>query len=204
MEILYGKDDHEKDTCNRKAVTCGSEPPKWEEVERCCPTSDCGERCPPKTRARDAIHIDRKQVEACFLFSASECGGKPLPLVRTWVSLEIRKKGFCKVLTCLPPTRMREDGALCFTWTDEFRKLPQGYYEGDLYIDGRLRMTLLFYIPPEKVSLLSVDMTEDDNCSGCGKCEKPSCDCKRRCCDGRVDYDEEYKPIDSKGCVGDC
>lgn len=183
---------------------CGLEPPKWEPVEHCCPpTNTCEERCPPRTRARDAIVVDRMQVEACFLLGNYKCDEKPLPLIRNYVRMDIRRKGYCKVLTCIPPTRMRNpDGALCFSWNDEFRALDTGYYEGDVYIDGCLCITLLFYLPPCRVRVLSVDTEDDDGCTTCSTCGEDSgaCGCNIGCCDRQPEFDEEYAPIPDVQC----
>lgn len=182
---------------------CRLEPPKWEPVERCCEPSPCEERCAPRTRARDAIKVDRMSAEACYLIGNYRCDEKPLPLIRSYLRMDIRRKGYCRVLMCQPPTRVRNDGAICFDWLDEFRDLPTGYYEGDIYIDGCLCLTLLFYLPPCQARVLKYDMTEDDGCHKCSTCGEEDCRCGLTCCDRKPEYDDEYVPIPAQNCK-DC
>lgn len=212
MEKMFeSRKGYQKAGCCDETPDCRLDPPKWEPVERCCPpVSRCEERCPPRTRARDAIMVDRLQVEACFLLSNFKCDEKPLPLVRNWVRMDVRRKGYCKVLTCVPPSKIRSpDGALCFKWNDEFRNLDSGYYEGDIYIDGCLCTTLLFYFPPCQVRVLSVSTEDNDGCSepcgGCGK-DHSLCDCREglSCCDVKPSYEVEYKPIPNGACDEEC
>lgn len=100
---------------------------------------------------------------------------------------------------------MRNDGAMCFSWTDEFRNLPEGYYEGDIFIDGCECLTLLFYLPPCQMRVLGHEVEYDDGCSTCHTCHKAmsNCECNTMTCDRMPQYDEEYKPIPTLGC-GDC
>lgn len=203
-QLFVGSDAKSHDCCETKRE-CGLEPPKPEITERCCPPDPCDRKCPPKTRARDAIKVDRLEYEHCFLFGKFGCGEKPLPIIRNWVKMEVRKRGFCKVLTCEPPTKVRADGALCFTWTDEFRDLPSGYYEGDIYIDGSNCVTVLLYLPPCTMRVKAHDSQVDDSvadCHQCGKCHT-ECRCHDDGCARRPTLDLEYVDIDAGGCLED-
>lgn len=158
--------DDEQSCCS--TPDCRLDPPKWKPYERCCNTPCSPKRCPPKTRAKDTIKVDRMEVESCFLLGHYSCGEKRLPLLRNYIRMDVRRKGFCEVLLCQPPTRMRNDGAICFSWTDEFRDLPEGYYEGDIFIDGCECLTLLFYLPPCQVRMKGYDVIIDESCHSCG------------------------------------
>jgi len=59
--------------------------------------------------------------------------------------MDIRRKGFCKVLLKITPYRVDQENGVCFAWGDGFKSLPKGYYEGDIYVNGECLHTRAFY-----------------------------------------------------------
>lgn len=199
-KLLYGDeiDNQHSDTCTTPV------PDIWPKVtrDRCRPVRPC---CPPRTRARDAIRIDPSEAGRCFGFTPrATCGeGYKHQVVDRYYRLDIREKGYCDVLMCIPPTRATETGAICFDWPDEFKSLPSGYYEGDVYIDGCLCTTLLFWIPTCMTVSKPETVTYDNICHSC-KCGSKPCRCGMTCCDTIPMVDEEIFEAEAIGCVEDC
>lgn len=132
----------------RLAQPQGCELPPPEILTSLAPCDPCEPKCPPKTRARDAETIYQEEVERCFIIRGWQCGAEQIPAHFHCVAMKIRRKGHCRELIKLAPYRATPDGAACFAWPMEFLNLESGYYEGDLYIDGKTCATVLLYLPP--------------------------------------------------------
>lgn len=129
----------------RKNAHPGCEAPKYE--PECCPVevcNPCGETCPPKTRASEAIILEANEVERCFPLTSFGCPANPIYANQHCFSMEIRKRGSCTLLTTLLPVRALPTGEVCFAWGGVWDEVSAGYYEADLYIDGKNCNTLLF------------------------------------------------------------
>lgn len=155
----------------------------WEKVERtlCSPKRQC---CPPKTKARDAIIIRSDEAERCFFYGRRLCDGtKTQSVVNQYYNMVVRQRGYCEELMCVPPHRATMDGSICWAWPPEFRRLPTGYYEADIYIDNCLCHTHLFVIQPCNMSSQQGGVSYDDNCVSCvDSCENDCIDKTANCC----------------------
>ena len=125
---------------------CFAPPPPIDCMPECQPCDNpCEPKCPPKVRAHEALCLVDNEWERCFsLFQMVGCEPTKVPAFFHCIELRIRRQGFCKVLTKECPIRTDNKGNACFVWTDKFREMPAGYYEGDLYIDDKHCFTLLF------------------------------------------------------------
>ena len=166
---------------------CHDEPPVFEHVEReCAPCqTECGTSCPPKTKARNSEAIQKDEHSRCVSLKGRGCSPKQLPAFMHCIEMRIRKKGSCSVITTEIPYKATYTGAACFNWSKRFKALPDGYYEGDLYINGKSCYSWAFHIHAcyIKMETESVEYLQDD-CSGlecagsCGcvndcRCSKP-------------------------------
>lgn len=132
----------------------------------------CEEKCPPKTRVQDAVCLSDEEVERCFsLYQYVGCEIKQLPAFIYCIALKVRKRGQCRVLTEECPIRADNNGNACFVWSDTFRNLDAGYYEADLYVNGKSCYTWLF----RKRGCWATMETESI------ELEQPSC-CPPNCC----------------------
>lgn len=183
MAIIFGKEKPSQ-CCQTK---CLPEAPAYEEV--CCPDpcDPCEtKRCPPKTCASRAIKIEPNEVERCFGLKQMGCNGRPIPAIRTCLRMDIRRKGFCKVLVKITPYRINTDNTICFKWGDYFLSLPKGYYEADIYVNDEVCMHLLFFMSGCQTTVGEHYAVHDDTCGGI--------DYKSGCC-AVPQYDEEiYEP----------
>lgn len=132
----------------------------------------CAPRCRPKTRARDAFTIYDDERERCFVLSGWGCERPKIPLHFHCVLMVIRAKGYCEELMEITPYRATADGAACFAWPPEFLNLPSGYYEGDIYMDGKTCATVLLYLPPCRHIVTADEFyTITEPCEPCEPCE---------------------------------
>ena len=204
MVTIYSS--YDKDVAKDQHKSCG------------IPTPDCFDSCPPvqcepepccrvKTRARDAITIKSTETERCFSLSSDICGVDELAAHEHKIRLDILKKGHCKVLFSITPTKATLDGNVCFTWPRKFYALDAGYYEADLFIDCNTCSTILLYKPTcaQKIETESVSYSTDtckaEPC-GAGTCAI-GCDC----CGDTPQVDVEYdKPLTNQceDCNAEC
>lgn len=125
----------------------GCEAPPYEpECCPCEPCSPCEPACPPKTRASDAIIIESHEVERCFSLKSFGCSPKTIYANQHCFMLRIRKRGSCTVITTVEPVRALPEGDVCFSWCNLWDDLGEGYYEADLFTDGKNCNTLLFKV----------------------------------------------------------
>lgn len=193
---------------DKPSVPCGQEcyvPVEdiWERIEEklCSPKKRC---CPPKTKARDAVRIDRDEVERCFNYGRRLCNGlTEQSVVNRFYRMEIRQQGFCDVLMCVPPNRATMDGAICWAWPKEFYILPLGYYEADIYIDNCLCHTHLFYLPECNVTAKIAEVSHRSQCSTCGDNISP-CGCEVSGCSKIPVVDNEVSKQETEGCNKEC
>lgn len=202
MTIIYGKSWAE-DSCPR----CYDTPPEWEEP--CCfdPCDPCEPKCcPPKTCAKDMIKIEHGEVGRIFHIKQVGCNGRPIPMIRDCIRMDIRRKGRCKVLVKLFPFRAVDASGLEFKWGPYFLSLPAGYYEGDIYINNEECQTVLLFLPGcERTIANSEAVIDDDEYERCTRCggHNGSCGCGESCCAVPM-YDEEISPAESVGCERGC
>lgn len=124
---------------------CEAEPYIVEECP-CEPCSPCEPKCPTKTRAADAIIVQPNEVERCFSLHTFGCKGSTVYANQHCFMLRLRKRGSCTVITSVEPVRALPNGDVCFSWCNLWLDLGSGYYEADLYVDGKNCNTLLFRV----------------------------------------------------------
>lgn len=90
----------------------------------------------------------------------------------------------------------------------ELHKLPLGYYEADVYIDGCLSYTHLFYIPEWHLVGQSAEVTYKNghaSCGNCGDVRNTDCICDTDLCGSSVPtVDEEVVEHRAVGCETGC
>lgn len=180
----------------------------WEKIERqlCSPKKKC---CPPRTKARDAIRIEPNERSRCFFYGRKMCDGtKTQSVINRYYRMDLREKGYCDVLMCIPPERATMDGSICWAWPKEFHRLPKGYYEADIYIDNCLCHTHLFYIPTCNVAAIAGEVEYDNNCTTCDTCGcNDECDCTcggGMCCSAIPVVDDEIGKPEEVDCERGC
>lgn len=179
-------------SCDEPVNECYAPPPDFSCVDTCNPCHNpCEPKCPPKVRAKDALCLTDDEWERCFsLYQYVGCSPVQVPAFIYCIEMRIRKQGLCRVLTKECPTRADVKGNACFIWSDDFRKLPAGYYEGDVYINGKNCFTLLFRKRGCWTNMKTESVELDDL-----PCEAPE-----RCCGGCVPQPD----FDNTPVVGDC
>ncbi len=192
MAIVYGKELPTRCNTNKCLPTA----PAYEEV--CCPDpcDPCEtKRCPPKTCASRAIKIEAGEIERCFALKQMGCNGRPIPAIRTCLRMDIRQKGFCKVLVKILPYRATSDNSICFKWGDYFLNLPKGYYEADIYINDDCVTHLLLLLPGCNPVVDWSEAVIDETCGGV--------EYKSACC-AVPQYDEEFVEPKADDCNRGC
>lgn len=171
---------------------CFPEPPDFSCVDVCNPcASPCEEVCKPKTRIQDAICLSDNEYERCFsLHQYVGCEPVQVPATLYCIELQVRKRGACRVLTRECPIRADIYGNACFVWSCEFRDLPAGYYEADLFLNGKSCFTWLF----RKRGCWANMKTESV------ELEQPDCSAPAQCCNGCVPTPD----IETTTPMGDC
>jgi hypothetical protein len=155
---------------------CHLPPPVFECEPVCNPCDPCESTCDPKTRARDSVAVLQTEVERCVSLLGRGCNAKQLPGFLHCIAMKVRRKGLCTVITEEIPRKALHDGSICFSWSNKFRDLQPGYYEGDIYLDGKSCITWPFHIPPCGGSVTTESITEEEmpcDIMGCG--EPPCC-----------------------------
>lgn len=156
---------------------CMLPPPDFGCVDTCQPCDNpCEDKCPPKVRAKDAVCLSDDEYQRCFsIYQRIGCEPVRVPAFIYCIELRVRRQGLCRVLTKECPIRADNQGNACFVWTDKFRDLPAGYYEADLYINGKSCFTWLFRkrrcwakMNTESVSLQELPCEAPSTC--CGGC----------------------------------
>lgn len=141
--------------------------------------------------------MERNEVERCISLTGWTCQSTVIPLNFYCVGMQLRQKGLCKVLMTLTPVRVTYEGSACFRWDDCFRDLPEGYYEGDVYIDDVSCVTVLLYLPPCRQIATTEEVIYDD-----GPCAPPE---QNSCCVGGVaQLDGEPVPDTGVDNCGEC
>lgn len=124
---------------------CLLPPPEFDCEDVCEPCNPCETKCPPKVRVHEAVCLADDEYERCFsLYQKRGCEPAQIPAFINYIGLRVRRRGFCRVLTEECPIRTDLRGNACFVWSDDFRALPAGYYEADLYINDKHCYTWLF------------------------------------------------------------
>lgn len=205
-QYMFGCDNKPEARCGQQCYVPVED--IWERVERqlCKPNKKC---CPPKTKARDAIRIAQNESGRCFQYGRKLCDGtQEQSVINRYYKMDIREKGFCDVLMCVPPERATMDGAICWAWPKEFHRLPPGYYEADVYIDGCICHTHLFYIPKCNVMAVPTEVEYKNECTSCGHCghsDHTVCGCNvDLCCSAIPMVDDEIQAKEEIECEKGC
>lgn len=166
---------------------CHHQPPEFECVERVshCEPEECGS-CPPKTKARHSEAIGYMEGQRCVSLRGRGCAPKQLPMFMHCIEMRVRLKGSCKVITREIPYKATYTGAACFNWSKRFKALPNGYYEGDIYINGKSCVSWPFHIQDcyyevgtESVTDLQDDCHAVECATACGRCHQTACQCSK-------------------------
>lgn len=178
-----------------------SEPPEFEcrDME-CIPCDDnaCG-TCPPKTRAKDSEAIGLNECSRCVSLRGRGCSPRQLPAFMHCIELQVRRKGTCKVITKEVPYKATYEGAACFNWSKRFKALADGYYEADVYINGKSCYTWAFHIEGCYVQMDTVSTEEDTRCTTCNSADP--CGCYANC---KTPLEEVIEDVTVDGDCGGC
>lgn len=157
--------------------------------------------CPPKARARDAIHMRPREIARRFTLKELGCGGDLIPPANIALSMTLRRRGACRELVCIPPSGATLDGAVEFMWPDAFLCQDPGQYEGDICVNGNEVGTVLLVKPDRTAIITSNGVTEEGfGCAGCGQ-PTASCGCGSTCA-SLPDLIEEPIPATDENCEG--
>lgn len=188
-------------TYTHKPKGCHLEPPEFDCAPTCEPCSPCGDVCKPKTRARDSVAIEYREGQRCVSLRGRGCKPSALPAFMHKIEMKVRRKGSCSVITTEIPYKAKYDGSICFNWSNRFKSLPDGYYEGDVYINCVTCYTWAFHIRGCYVTLETDDTQTlpyqcgDDDCGHkehtCGGCG---------CCGTKPPIEPEVDTTIAKGC----
>ena len=171
---------------------CSLEPPEFECADTCTPCEDeCEDTCAVKTRARDSVALQEAEGNRCFSLHGRGCNPKQLPAFMHCIAMKVRRKGSCKVLTTEVPYKAKYDGSVCFNWTKRFKSLPDGYYEGDVYINGKTCYTWPFHIQGCYMSMQTEDI---------GTCEDHKTPCDIPCGCATPPLEPEIDTTEADGC----
>lgn len=183
----------QEELCSEQQNSCYAPLPDFDDCYNPCTPCEnpCEPKCPPKVRAKDAICLSDEEYERCFsLHRFVGCAPTQVPAFVYCIALKVRRQGMCRVLTEECPVRADAHGNACFVWSDKFRDLPAGYYEADLYLNGKSCFTLLF----RKRDCWATAKTESVRTA-----EQP-CSPPEHCCVGctpQPDFDDDTR-------LGDC
>ena len=165
-KVLYGKTKPIEDACLLP-------PPDFSCNQRCdCEPSCEPQLCKPKTHARQSVIMPSGEVGRCIVLRNMGCKPKDLPAHMHCIEMKVRKKGTCAIVTVERPYKATYTGAACFNWTNQFIRLPVGYYEADVFIDGRCCYTWAFHKEHSTVALDTVSSNIYEERHSCG-CETP-------------------------------
>lgn len=155
----------------------------------CCPTIDLGctsqgscckpNCCDPKDcytfRARDAIPIGMAEAERLF-YLQGRLPHHESSWVRRHLMIRLRRVDSCDWQWSMCALSINKENYVRFRWPDGFLRAPQGYYEGQLYIDEVPSGKMYFYKPVSRVDL-------DINMPVMYECKDP-CDANwtKHCC----------------------
>lgn len=183
--------------------TCFPEAPDIGGCGPCCEPVCEPRCCPPKARARDAIQMLPREVQRAFTLSELGCNPALIPMVVTKVAMNLRRRGLCNVLICIPPSATNLDGSVTFAWPDCFLEAPPGQFEGDIFINDCEVGTVLLVKPFAKAVIQTDGATQEDwPCGTCGQC-LTMCGCGPSCGDF-PDLVEELpltEEVDCGGCT---
>ena len=165
-KVLFGK-------AKQSDAACLLPPPEFSCHQHCdCEPSCEPQLCKPKTHARQSVIVPRDEVSRCIVLRNTGCKPKDLPAHMYCIEMKVRKKGACAVLSVERPYKATYTGAACFNWTKHFTRLPAGYYEADVFIDGKCCYTWAFHKEHCSVVADTVSNTEYSERHNCG-CETP-------------------------------
>ena len=160
---------------NGPSKRCFPEPPPMESCVPCCePTCEpiC---CPPKARARDAIQMRQRETERSFRLTELQCGAYRIPVTVTKIRMNLRRRGQCNVLVCIPPNVTDMDATVTFAWPKKFLAAPPGQYEGDIFVNGCEVGTVLLVKPDCTAIIESSEAAQAE--WPCDTCGEPSSGC---------------------------
>lgn len=163
------------------AHSCFLEAPDLTGCGPCCEPVCEPQCCPPKARARDAIHMRPREITRSFTLSELGCGASRMPMVVSKVSMTLRRRGACREITCIAPSSSSLDGSVSFAWPDVFLQSSPGQFEGDIFVNG-CEMGTVLLVKPDQAAIITTDGVTEENfgCAGCGECVT-SCRCGPAC-----------------------
>nr|DAU63241.1 MAG TPA: hypothetical protein [Caudoviricetes sp.] len=174
-------------TNKRADDACRLEAPDFGCCPRCPPP--CRPKCCPRTHVWDAVDVFGDEAAHKFALLALT-GGTLQVLPAHWhcIELVITERGWCDVLAIVQPVRTDAEGQVWFDWPEDFLRLPAGYYEADVKIDGKVCHTMLMH----KIGCVSKVVEKERQFV-----KRPWQDeCIPDCCEGNrpsPDIDENYR-----------
>ena len=145
---------------------CRDTPP----AASCCTPEPCcnplQSQCPPKVPLRDHILIKPETAETCFLIGSDRCTAEVVHAAQHCISMCLRRRGECRVELTLRALRATLEGHACFAWPLNFWMLRDGEFEGDIYINGVLCLTVGLRMRGCDKAILSYSTTTGVPCGG--------------------------------------
>lgn len=185
-----------QETCMPEA-SCLLPPPDFTNLVFCDPCDPCSDKVPPRTLAKDSICISPSERERCFRMSARQCDGSltQYPAFLDCIQMRVRRKQLSRVVSVEEPIRATASGDMCYTWSCHFLALGPGYYEGDVYFNGKYSHTIGLHKNAASIVSHAAESVEAQP-----SCEEPQCG---PCC-GTVPQVEEEAPTPQTYDCEDC
>jgi hypothetical protein len=109
----------------------------------CQPCVPC---CPAKVEKRNYVNVKPDIGRTWFTVGADLCSGDVVDGATSCIELRVRARGECYVQLVLNPTAARLDGSFCVDWPLSFWRLGDGWYEADVYVNGRTCLTVGLHV----------------------------------------------------------
>lgn len=211
MTTLFGPGADCESSCFPTAPKLGGCGPVCQPALKCCAVEH-----PSKTNARDAIFMSLREVSRTFRLAELGCRGQQMVLSSSKLALNLRRRGSCAELACVPPLSLTLDGDVMFQWPREFALADPGQYEADVVLNGCEVATLLLVKPDKLAVVTSVDVEEcdtsgcatecDNDCggSGCGISGCKTCACGDDSCGDFAEVDGTTAELMDDETCGDC
>jgi hypothetical protein len=132
----------------------------------CIPSPKC---CPPIVSVRNYIIVPSDEYERCLVISSTKCKTSA-KLKNHCIELRLRKRGCCTVVAVERPYRLTPVGAVCFKWSIALKSLPPGYYEIDIFMDGKPCGLMGMHIPSCNTVLVTMEVLTETECNTASSC----------------------------------
>jgi hypothetical protein len=137
----------------------------------CTAQQSCNEPtcCPIKTRIKDCHVFRGLELERSFFFNTGECNPETAYYRTDCVTLNVRRRGCCKVLVQEQAYKQSINGAVWFRWSEAFKALSTGYYEADVYHANKSCSSICIYLAPcaDRVETDEIIMLQDCGATTC-------------------------------------